>query len=140
MQASSVSVLLTIRTSLSPTRPLSVAASKNTSSRHGAPTTVVRISRIFTAPRFDLRSPVRVRIPLGHYFHHLHHAAILVDEDVAVDHVRAGEVDEPGAHLEVAGNRERARRDAILRRTRRVRLDLRRALAEDCTDIRGERD
>src|SRR3954468_7902759 len=54
MQATSVSVLFTIRTSLTPVNPLSVSASKNTSSRHGVPTIVVRMSRILTKPPFGL--------------------------------------------------------------------------------------
>src|SRR5262249_40168336 len=44
MQATSVSVLLTIRTSLRPTMPDSVTSSRNVSSRHGVPTTVIRAS------------------------------------------------------------------------------------------------
>src|SRR4051812_9383878 len=52
MHATSVSVLLTMRTSLRPTSPVSVASSRNTSSRHGVPTTVVRMSRILTVPPF----------------------------------------------------------------------------------------
>ena len=47
MQATSVSVLLTIRTSLTPTRPVSVMSSTKVSSRQGVPTTVVRRSTIF---------------------------------------------------------------------------------------------
>src|SRR3954451_14981416 len=54
MQATSVSVLFTIRTSLTPVNPLSVSASKNTSSRHGVPTIVVRMSRILTRPPFGV--------------------------------------------------------------------------------------
>src|SRR5215211_1479257 len=49
MQARSVSVLLTMRTSPSPTRPLSVSSSRKVSSRHGVPTTVVCRSMIFMA-------------------------------------------------------------------------------------------
>src|SRR5262245_34086133 len=51
MHATSVSVLLTIRTSPTPVNPVSVVNSRNTSSRHGAPTTVIRASRIFTRRR-----------------------------------------------------------------------------------------
>src|SRR3989442_15681527 len=47
MHATSVSVLLTIRTSPTPVRPSSVESSRNVSSRHGVPTTVVRASTIF---------------------------------------------------------------------------------------------
>src|SRR3954452_12676882 len=54
MQATSVWVLFTIRTSLTPVNPLSVSASKNTSSRHGVPTIVVRMSRILTRPPFGV--------------------------------------------------------------------------------------
>ncbi len=46
--ATSVSVRLTMRTSLTPTRPVSVSSSRNTSSRHGVPTTVGRAAVIFT--------------------------------------------------------------------------------------------
>src|ERR1700682_4298048 len=49
MAATSVLVLLTIRTSPTPTRPESVVSSTNTSSRHGVPTTVVRRSTILCA-------------------------------------------------------------------------------------------
>src|SRR5437899_3833445 len=52
MQASCVSVLFTIRTSLTPTRPSSVVSSRNSSSRQGVPTIVVRASRIFTRQRY----------------------------------------------------------------------------------------
>src|SRR6478672_3986311 len=54
MHATSVSVLFTIRTSLTPVKPSSVNASKNTSSRHGVPTIVVRMSRILTGPPFGV--------------------------------------------------------------------------------------
>ena len=47
MHATSVSVLLTMRTSLTPVRPSSVVSSRNTSSRQGVPTTVTRRSTIF---------------------------------------------------------------------------------------------
>src|SRR5436190_10919185 len=47
MQPSSVVVLLTMRTSLTPMTPESVISSTKTSSRQGAPTTIVRASTIF---------------------------------------------------------------------------------------------
>jgi hypothetical protein len=36
--------------------------------------------------------------------HRLHHAAVLVRQDVAVDHEISGVIDEAAAHLEVSGN------------------------------------
>src|SRR5581483_4293970 len=42
-------------------------------------------------------------------FQQLHHAAVLMNKDVTVLHVFAGEIHEPGAHFEVARNVDRAR-------------------------------
>src|SRR6185295_1788019 len=39
---------------------------------------------------------------VAHHLQQLHHAAVLVPQDVAVLHVLAGEIDEAAAHLEVA--------------------------------------
>src|SRR5215813_6502168 len=52
MHATSVSVLLTIRTSDTPVNPVSDVNSTKTSSRHGAPTTVTRSSTIVTATAY----------------------------------------------------------------------------------------
>src|SRR3954471_20851606 len=48
MQATRVSVLFTILTSDTPVRPASAVSSRNVSSRHGGPSTVMRRSTIFT--------------------------------------------------------------------------------------------
>src|SRR5439155_6672429 len=65
MHATSVDVLLTIRTSPTPTRPWSVSSSTKVSSRHGAPTTIVRAPTIFSAgDRPAVSSPDRVVRPL----------------------------------------------------------------------------
>src|SRR5438093_3274933 len=56
MHATSVSVLLTIRTSLTPVSPSSVDSSRKVSSRHGVPTTVVHAPTIFNDPFLQLAS------------------------------------------------------------------------------------
>ena len=64
MHATSVSVLLTIRTSLTPVSPASVVSSRNTSSRHGVPTTVMRVSVIGNQASTNLPLDLTNRVKL----------------------------------------------------------------------------
>src|SRR5215472_18103907 len=55
-------------------------------------------------PRPRVRLTVLVRRLVVHYLDELHHATVLVSEDVAVVHKLAGEIGEPGTELDIAGS------------------------------------
>src|SRR5437868_9428562 len=53
--------------------------------------------------------PVDSRIELlvgRRHRHHRHHAAVLMREDMAMQHILAREVDEPAAHPEITGHHD----------------------------------
>src|SRR5579864_6593921 len=77
--------------------------------------TQLRVTGILFGPRsclpwraFRSLTSVMLHGGVGHNFNQFHHAPVFVSQDVAMQHILAGEVGKARAHDEVAGNRERA--------------------------------
>jgi hypothetical protein len=83
------------------------------------------IAEILSPHHDKTKLVVSVDRGIRNHFYQLHHAAVLMREDVAVQYKLAGIINKPAAHLVVSGNCDRTNRIGS-RGATRILLDVRR--------------